>query len=58
MVKKKKAGRGLGKIKGFSIRFLPYSEIRGIDTSARIRKILNIRIIRTEKAGRPSLLQA
>lgn len=42
MVKKKKVGKGLGKIKGFAIRFLPYVEIRGIDTSARIRKILNI----------------
>jgi hypothetical protein len=40
MVKKKK--KSLGKIKGFTIRFLPYTEIRGIDTSARIRKILNI----------------
>ncbi len=39
MVKKKKS---LGKIKGFSIQFLPYSEIRSLDTSKRIRKILNI----------------
>jgi len=37
MVKKK-----LGKLKGFSIQFLPYSEIRGLDSSQRIRKILNI----------------
>ena len=37
MVKKR-----LGKIKGFSIQFLPYSEIRGLDSSHRIRKILNI----------------
>ena len=37
MVKKK-----LGKIKGFSIQFLPYSEIRSLDSDARIRKILNI----------------
>ena len=29
-------------IKGFSIQFLPYSEIRGLDSSQRIRKILNI----------------
>ena len=42
MVKKKKKSESLGKIKGFAIRFLPYTEIRGIDTSARIRKILNI----------------
>ena len=37
MVKKR-----LGKIRGFSIQFLPYSEIRGLDSSSRIRKILNI----------------
>jgi len=37
MVKKR-----LGKIKGFSIQFLPYSEIRGLDSTHRIRKILNI----------------
>ena len=34
--------RKLGKIKGFSIQFLPYSEIRGLDSTQRIRKILNI----------------
>lgn len=38
MVKKKK----LGKIKGFSIQFLPYSEIRSLDSTHRIRKILDI----------------
>ena len=32
----------LGKIKGFSIQFLPYSEIRGLDSTHRIKKILNI----------------
>ena len=32
----------LGKIKGFSIQFLPYSEIRGLDSNQRVRKILNI----------------
>ena len=37
MVKKK-----LGRIKGFSIQFLPYSEMRGLDSSKRIRKILGI----------------
>jgi len=41
MVKKKKRGR-LGKIKGFSIQFLPYSEIRDLDSVKRIKKILNI----------------
>ncbi|HEA46655.1 MAG TPA: DUF2073 domain-containing protein [Candidatus Pacearchaeota archaeon] len=40
MVKKK--SKSLGKIKGFSIQFLPYSEIRNLDTSKRIKKILNI----------------
>ena len=40
MVKKRK--KGLGKIKGFSIQFLPYSEIRNLSSSERIRKILNI----------------
>jgi len=39
MVKKKK---GLGKIKGFSIQFLPYSEIRDLDSDERIKKILGI----------------
>jgi hypothetical protein len=38
MAKKKK----LGKIKGFSIQFLPFSEIRDLDSTARIKKILNI----------------
>src|SRR3970040_276491 len=37
MVKKR-----LGKIKGFSIQFLPYSEIRSLDSNQRIKKILNI----------------
>ncbi len=37
MVKKR-----LGKIKGFSIQFLPYSEIRGLDSTKRIKRILNI----------------
>ncbi len=31
-----------GKIKGFSIQFMPYSEIRGLDSNGRIKKILNI----------------
>lgn len=34
--------RGLGKIKGFTIQFLPYSEIRNLDSDERIKKILNI----------------
>jgi hypothetical protein len=32
----------LGKIKGFSIQFLPYSEIRNLNSNERIRKILGI----------------
>ena len=32
----------LGKIKGFSIQFIPYSEIRGLDSTQRIKKILGI----------------
>jgi hypothetical protein len=39
MVEKK---RSLGKIKGFSMQFLPYSEIRGISSDERIKKILAI----------------
>lgn len=42
MGKKKKRGKRLGKIKGFSIQFLPYSEIRNLDSVKRIKKILNI----------------
>jgi len=38
MAKKK----SLGKINGFSIQFLPYSEIRYLGADERIRKILNI----------------
>ena len=34
--------RGLGNIKGFAIQFLPYSEIRNIDSNERIKKILKI----------------
>lgn len=37
MVKKR-----LGNIKGFSIQFLPYSEIRGLNSNERVKKILNI----------------
>jgi hypothetical protein len=32
----------LGKIKGFTIQFLPYSEVKSLDSTDRIRKILNI----------------
>lgn len=30
------------KIKGFTIQFMPYSEIRGLSEDARIKKILNV----------------
>lgn len=36
------AKRNLGKIKGFSIQFMPHSEIRYLDGNERIRRILNI----------------
>lgn len=39
---KKKGKKKFGKIKGFSIQFLPYSEIRDLESTARIKKILNI----------------
>jgi len=42
MEKEKKGERNLGKIKGFSIQFLPYSEIRNLNSNERIRKILGI----------------
>lgn len=45
MVKKIKRGsasKKIGKIKGFSIQFLPFSEIKNLDSDKRIRKILNI----------------
>jgi len=41
MVAKKKR-KDLGRIKGFAIQFLPYSEIRDLGSSERIKKILGI----------------
>lgn len=38
----KTGDKKLGKIKGFSIQFLPYSEIRDLNSNERIRKILGI----------------
>ncbi len=38
----KKRGKNLGKIKGFSIQFLPYSEIKGLDSNERLKRILGI----------------
>ncbi len=40
MVSKKR--KNLGKIRGFSIQFLPFSEIRDLNSTGRIRKVLNI----------------
>ncbi len=39
---KKSVEKGLGKIKGLAIKFLPYSEIRNLDSDERIKKILKI----------------
>jgi len=38
----KKNKKNIGKIKGFSLQFLPYSEIKGLDSDGRIKKILGI----------------
>jgi len=38
----KKGKKEIGKIKGFSIQFLPYAEIRYLDSDRRIMKILEI----------------
>ena len=40
MVRKKRGS--IGKIKGFSIQFLPFVEISNLNSTGRIRKILNI----------------
>ncbi len=37
-----KRGKRVGKIKGFAIHFLPYSEIKNLNTPERIKKILGI----------------
>lgn len=39
---KKKRGNKLGRISGFAIQFLPYSEIKDLDSDQRIKKILSI----------------
>ena len=38
----KKRGKKIGHIKGFSIQFMPYSEIARLESSERIKKILEI----------------
>lgn len=40
--KKGKGKKNLGKLKGFSIQFLPYTEIRNLESDARIKKVLDI----------------
>lgn len=40
--KKRGLGKNLGRIKGFSIQFLPFSEIRGLSSDDRLKKILAI----------------
>ena len=40
--KKEGKKRNLGKIRGVSIHFFPYSEIKNIDSTERIKKILSI----------------
>lgn len=42
MNKKRGSEKDLGKIRGFSLQFLPYSEIRDLDSNDRIKKILAI----------------
>ncbi|MDD5699822.1 MAG: DUF2073 domain-containing protein [Candidatus Nanoarchaeia archaeon] len=42
MPNKKRGGKKIGDLKGFSIQFLPYSEIRGLNSDDRIKKILDI----------------
>ena len=41
-MEKTKGGKSIGKLKGFSLQFMPYSEIRNLDSTHRIRKILDI----------------
>ena len=41
-MRKKKKGGNLGKLKGFTIQFLPYSEIKELNSNERLKKILGI----------------
>lgn len=38
----KRGGRKIGNLKGFSIQFLPFSEIKGLNSDDRIKKVLDI----------------
>lgn len=40
--KKRGTRKSVNKIRGFTIQFMPYSEIKNLDSDARIRKILEI----------------
>ncbi len=42
MSKKKRGDEKFGRLKGFSIQFLPYSEIKDLNSNERIKKILGI----------------
>ena len=42
MVKKKKRGKKIVAIKGFAIQFMPYAEIRNLNSTERIKKILDV----------------
>ena len=42
MTKKKVSKKSSNKIKGFSIQFMPYAEIRNLDSTGRIKKVLDI----------------
>jgi hypothetical protein len=42
MAKKNKKKRNLNKVEGLSIRFMPYSEIKDLNSDERIKKILSI----------------
>jgi len=42
MVTKKKVKRRASKIKGFTIQFMPHVEIRGLDSGARVKKVLDV----------------
>ena len=40
--RKKRLSKSLGRVKGFSIQFLPFSEIKGLSSDERIKKVLGI----------------
>ena len=42
MITKKQVKKRVGKIKGFTIQFMPHAEIRGLESGARIKKVLDV----------------